>query len=365
MKKVGIITFHRAHNYGACLQAYALQNVLEERQYEVKIIDFRNKYIDKNFRPFAVRGGGLKTRIRSILVNLLFLKKNTQRYHAFETFFGKFYNLTMKVTEADFNEDFGGDFNACITGSDQVWNPNLAGGLLDAYTLNWGRKSLTRISYAASVGDISIVRNNKVQYQKKLHSLNSISVREHNLQIELQEILGRQVEVVLDPALLVGSNTWNKMAVNGPKQKYIFAYAIGDHENHRLIVNDISRKMGIPVVQVERRNKYDDILQNRYDAGPCEFLGLVRDSEIIIATSFHAIVFALIFHKKFWAVPPKDTGERIYSLLRMVGLENRCIINLDDCARINVEEEINFEEIDNILWRQREKSIEWLLNALK
>ena len=84
MKKIGIITFHSAHNYGAALQAFALQTALTEKQYDVKIIDFRNKYIDKNFKPFAMREGGLKTKIRSILINCLFWKKNLQRYNAFE-----------------------------------------------------------------------------------------------------------------------------------------------------------------------------------------------------------------------------------------------------------------------------------------
>lgn len=364
MKKIGIITFHSAHNYGAALQAFALQTALTEKQYDVKIIDFRNKYIDKNFKPFAMREGGLKTKIRSILINCLFWKKNLQRYNAFEEYFKKYYHCTRTVTNEDFNGDFGEGFDSCITGSDQVWNPNLAGGLLDAYTLNWGKKSLNRISYAASVGDISIVKVNKNQFVKKLGVLNHISVRENNLKSELQDILGRQVEVVVDPTLLLDSNIWEKMAVAGPKQKYVFAYAIGNHDNHRLIVNYVSRKMGLPVIQVERRNKYENVLQNRYNAGPNEFLGLLRDAEVVIATSFHATVFALIFHKQFWAVPPKDTGERIYGLLRMVGLENRCIVNPDECDKLDLHEKINFEKVDQIIKEQREKSIVWLQNAL-
>ena len=39
--KIGIITFHWATNYGAILQAYALQNYLIEFGHDVEIINYR------------------------------------------------------------------------------------------------------------------------------------------------------------------------------------------------------------------------------------------------------------------------------------------------------------------------------------
>lgn len=39
--KIGIINFHAAHNYGAMLQAYALQRTLEKENNEVEIIDLQ------------------------------------------------------------------------------------------------------------------------------------------------------------------------------------------------------------------------------------------------------------------------------------------------------------------------------------
>lgn len=40
MKKVGIITFHNAYNYGSALQATALQLFLEKKGYKVDILNF-------------------------------------------------------------------------------------------------------------------------------------------------------------------------------------------------------------------------------------------------------------------------------------------------------------------------------------
>ena len=45
-KKIGIVTFHRAYNYGALLQAYALQKKINEEN-DAYIIDYRNKNVEK------------------------------------------------------------------------------------------------------------------------------------------------------------------------------------------------------------------------------------------------------------------------------------------------------------------------------
>ena len=38
--KIGILTFHRAHNFGAFLQAFALKTFLEEKGHEVELVDY-------------------------------------------------------------------------------------------------------------------------------------------------------------------------------------------------------------------------------------------------------------------------------------------------------------------------------------
>ena len=43
---IKILTCHDVYNYGATLQAYALQTFLEKNGYEVKIIDYKPYYID-------------------------------------------------------------------------------------------------------------------------------------------------------------------------------------------------------------------------------------------------------------------------------------------------------------------------------
>lgn len=45
--KLGILTFHSAHNYGAVLQAYGLQEYLKQHGHDVYVIDYRPDYITR------------------------------------------------------------------------------------------------------------------------------------------------------------------------------------------------------------------------------------------------------------------------------------------------------------------------------
>ena len=45
--KVAIMTFHVAHNYGAMLQAYALQKAICKLGFDCEVLDYRFKYIDQ------------------------------------------------------------------------------------------------------------------------------------------------------------------------------------------------------------------------------------------------------------------------------------------------------------------------------
>ena len=40
--KIGILTYHACYNYGACLQAYALQQSIKRRYAECDIIDYQS-----------------------------------------------------------------------------------------------------------------------------------------------------------------------------------------------------------------------------------------------------------------------------------------------------------------------------------
>ena len=53
--KIGILTFHNAHNYGAVLQAYALKKKISQLGHNVEIVNYRNKIAKvQHYCTFAI-----------------------------------------------------------------------------------------------------------------------------------------------------------------------------------------------------------------------------------------------------------------------------------------------------------------------
>lgn len=366
-KKIGIITFHSAHNYGASLQCYALQETLKKKGYDTKIINYRNNKIDKNFKILTFNRTSFKQFIRSILVNIILIKKNIKRNRAFENFINNQLNLSKKYkTEEELKKDFP-DYDVYITGSDQVWSYNLLGELEDSYTLNFGNSKTKRISYAASVGNPESIIIHKEEFCEKLKNIDFLSVRENETKENLNKIMNRNIEVTLDPALLLDKNEWEEKIKNkeNEKEKYIFVYAIGEHPENLKIANYLSERTGLKIIHVEKRNKYNNILKNAYESGPFEFINYVKNAEYVVTTSFHATVFSVIFNKKLWTVPPLDTGCRITNLLKRLNMDNRVVYTLEEFKNKKYDEEIDYSNINKILKEERKKSIDWLINSIE
>ena len=98
--------------------------------------------------------------------------------------------------------------------------------------------------------------------------------------------------------------------------------------------------------------------------GPLKFLELIKNAEYVICTSFHATVFSIIFNKKFFIVPHKKTSSRITTLLNKFGLSDRIVYTLDEFSKQDYNKEINYENVNKKIEEEKEKSINWLKNAI-
>lgn len=365
MKKVGIITFHHAHNYGAVLQVYALQNQIEKLGYDVHVINYRNKNIAKPYKLIKLSKNPIKC-IGTIYESIKYYKKNKQRYEVFENFINEKLKLTKEFKNIKRLEKNCTDMDCYITGSDQVWNYEIVGELSDAYTLNFGNKKANRISYAASIGKSKIEDKYKKQFKEKITNINHISVREEAAKKELEKIINKPIEVVLDPTLLLTKNEWdNKLKEKEiPKEQYILAYVVKQNEEYKKIVNNLSTRTGLKVIHFEKETSYDNELESAYTKDPFEFINLIKNAKYIVATSFHATVFSIIYHKKFFIIPHINTGSRIINLLDKLDLKNRIFYNLEDFIKYDYNSEINYEQVDQKLEEERRKSLNWLRKAI-
>ena len=203
--KVGIITFHRAINYGAILQAYALKKKIDELGNVTKVIDYVNLKEEKACK--IINTNSLKSFIGSLL-KFRFKKRKDIKFVDFRK---KYLNLTPVVGTKGALKELNAQFNVFITGSDQVWNYNIIGGdmtyLLDF--ANEGKKN----SYAASFGVINIEEKYKRQYSDLLNSFTNIAVREDAGAKIIRELCHKEVPVVLDPTLLLDAFEWMRLTV--------------------------------------------------------------------------------------------------------------------------------------------------------
>lgn len=366
MKKIGIITFQRAHNYGAILQVYALQNILSEK-YNTEIIDYRNNEIENEYRILRRNKRSIKSLIKSIILSILYIGKNVKRYNKFNEFIKQNIKLTESYkTEKILKKNYPKK-DIYITGSDQVWNYDIAGKKIDAYTLNFGDENIKKISYAASIGKKELNQDNIEKYIKNISKLDFISVREKDAKIYLNKIINNPVDITLDPTLLLTGKEWEDLLLKdtNPYKGYILGYTVSNDMEYYKILNYLSNKTGKKIIHFDRNNrKIKNVLKNAYATGPIEFLQLIKNADYVIATSFHATVFSILFHKKFWIIPPKKTSSRMISLLEMLGIKNRIVESLEEFETKDYDEDISYNIIEDKLKLERENSINWLNNAI-
>ena len=366
MKNIGIITFHNAHNYGAVLQVYALEKFLEKR-YNVSVINYRNKNIEDAYKLLVIKTKHPIKIIKRVTSACINYRNNKKRYDIFNSFINNRLNLTKKIDSIEELQVLSQKFDCYIVGSDQIWNTNIVGELSDIYTLNFQNSSVRKISYAASIGKSTIEENYKEEFKNKISQIDYISVREENAKKELEKIIDKPITVVLDPTLLLVQNDWNQetQSMQAINEKYILAYVVQLDEEYIKIVNDLSEKTGLKVIHFGKRNPgYKNVLKSAYTEGPLEFINYIKNAEYVVATSFHATVFSIIFHKKFFVIPHKKNGSRITNLVDKLGIENRTFNTLEEFQGIDYNFETNWDSIEKKLEEERKKSLNWLENAI-
>ena len=179
----------------------------------------------------------------------------------------------------------------------------------------------------------------------------------------------KKIEVVLDPTLLLSANEWIELSKDYDRkfeEKYIVAYTMDNNDEYVKIANYLSEKTGYKIVYFDLRNiGFKNILANLYSYDPFEFINIIKNSEYVVTNSFHGTVFSVIFNKKLWVIPHLLKGTRMINLLEKIGLSNRIIRSLQEFKNVNYDESIDYDNVNNILKEERDKSINWLINSLK
>lgn len=348
-KKVGIITLIGNYNFGNRLQNYALQETIKNLGFEC--LTLKNQPYSNTKKYYFLRV------IKNSLTNILTSKKqNDERIKNFEEFDKQVNFYHKKITVFNLSKT---NFDYYVVGSDQVWNPYF-GGLREVDLLT-NIDPQKRISYSASFG-IDEIPDSKIKIlQSELKQFKSISVREVQGKQIIEKILGRNdVEVVLDPTMLISAEKWENISKK-PKQlttnKFILNYFLGNLSEQR--TNEIikfAKENNCEIINILDKNS------PFYNCGPAEFLYLEKNAFLICTDSFHSSVFAILFNRPFIVYDReeknlKNMKSRIDTLLETFDLQKQ---KYNGKLCLNCD----YNKANKILKKEKNKAIDFLKKAL-
>lgn len=370
--EIGIITFHRAINYGAVLQAYALEKFIKNGLCckNVEIIDYQKQAQKKAYKLFRPNNSLLS--IVQNLYTLLNINSLNAKYRKYRSFVEKYIDLSANSYDDTNTELLSQDstrYSYLISGSDQIWNVRMS-DFDESYFLAFNNNA-KKIAYAPSLGRLDFTPLEEEYFIRYLKTYNILSVREYQSSEYLKKFYSKEIPVLMDPVFLLSAKEWNEISIKpNVSEKYILFYSLGNVAGIRKFVKKLSRETGFKVVTILKslRDVFSGF-EKRFDAGPQDFLGLISNAEYVVTDSFHAVSFSLIYHRKFWAFSHTESaGERgswtrIPNLLNIAGLQNR-ILNASNCDSVNIYESIDFKKVDSNLVPHIEKSKSFLKKAL-
>lgn len=354
--KIGIMTFHYAHNYGAVLQAYALKKYLLELRHQCVIIDYRNKVIEEHYPTTVSFLIGKKDlcfpwRWKRTLNIILYRKRAQQMWKEQWNKFEEFIHLYL-LDEKDNGID--NSYDVLICGSDQVWGGKKGPttSLDDMYFLKISTRA-KKIAYGVS-NYIGVVEDEEKEYfADALKDFQLITTREKSFADSISKIINQKIETVVDPVFLLSKYEYMEF-IDYKKNNnagYILVYFLDEDNYLRKFADLLARKYKKKVIEVHYYLQFSGkIKRQQVNVGPKEFLGLLEKADFVVTNSFHGVAFSIIFEKQFYAFYKEDS--RKTQLLESFQLLDRHVYNYKEALQIK---EISYTNVRVIMREQQKK----------
>lgn len=370
---IAVLTW-KINNYGTALQAFALVKFINEcctincsllnysfPEKKLLVQVNRNNLIDYFHK--------IKNRIYIDLKEKKNKKYVLYYYKSIERQNQRFYNFYQSIPHDnvkvcfDNKLYFDNKYNRIIVGSDQVWSPKY---FCDTYFLDFIPKS-KRYSYAPSLGVSKLSNQEKMYLHEKVQDFQAVSVRERIGQKMLKELLAdKDVTCVVDPTLLFDEKEWDRLldVCDSKCEDYLLVYTLSTSKWYKSIIEKCKNTMNIKEVKYLTSN--DNLFfyhSNPFiitDAGPREFVQLVRNAKFVVTDSFHGLCFSIIYKKQFVCLDRfgnkrGEENSRIISLLESLELQDAF------CSRRNFSiKEINYFFVSSLLNSMVERSKNYL-----
>ena len=370
--KLRIVTFHRAYNYGAVLQCYALAETINSLGADCEVLDywpdvFREVYYMK------IKYTGVRSTVRAILnkanIYPMLNKRNNN--------FGKFIKEKIPITKLKYGslseiKCMSSDIDAYLTGSDQVWHNKWA-EFDPVYFLDFpDANTKKKYSYAASFGMNEVPSELRSEYKRRLEKFEKISVRENSGVKIVEDLINKKSECNCDPTLLLTKEYWRRLVKEYNDEPYILVYYTSRSKLLQDSAEKLSKKTGYKVICLPCTMD-TNVLSGKYDssrgfevaasAGPNEFLSLIANAKYVLTNTFHGTVFSIIFERKFMTqmiLSNQSKNMRVSELLEKLGIEGRELENGIEC----IEENVDWTCVCDKIYTLREDSLKYLKSII-
>ena len=322
--KLGIITFHRAVNYGAVLQTYALTKYLNGIGFETEVVDYRENRVDNEYKLFPQ-----KASVKRIIKDLLYFPIKNKKNKKFEEFRQSKIKMSKKIYNKENLKDSEKEYNYFITGSDQVFNYKLT-DFDKNYFLDFVKEDSKKLSYAASLGMDRIPEDKKEEYKRLLSKFFKISIREQQNKEMIENLINEKAEVNIDPTFLISKDEWQKLAQKPKEENYILIFVMQRNKSIFEFAEELSKETNCKIIYIA--NDYKRIVKGKYkyNLSPEEWLGYFEYAKYVITNSFHGLAFSILFEKDFYIElqkEPATANARMNNILQKFKLEDRKVEN--------------------------------------
>lgn len=333
--RIGIITLHRAFNYGAYLQAYALAKYIKSLGCEPHMIDV---------------GGysALKKRMRTLVSKSpRRLAFNFKKYRVFRDAWG---SLPPSGSLSE-------QYDAVIAGSDEIWSVNNVTFHSSPAFFGIGVNAKKKLSYAPSVGQSTSTDLFKHSYVVNgLRSLDSVSARDEATEAAVLDLTGKKPVRVLDPTFLVD---WlSEVSKPADSENTLLIYSYTFNEQKKAIAQEFARQKGLRIISPGFYNSWCDQIEA---VSPIEFLNSMRAAKYVLTDTFHGTIFSVILQKNFATF---SSGKmKLISLLKDLEIGDRDISDGRNIDQI-LSSKPDYRKVNSIIDSKRELSIAYLKHAL-
>ena len=382
-RKIGLVLAYKGTNYGALLQAFATQHIIESLGFKTEIIDFMSNrgfsicnFFQRGYLRYRIGKIGDKMRKTYVPNNINFIENQKERKEIANEFRKRKLHGIVKIEGLKNLRNHSKKYMGVIIGSDQKWFPGACFSSINS--LRFVPDGVRRISYATSLGVSEYPHYCWSSSRKMWLGIDCLSVREQQGAEIVKEICGPiNVSVVLDPTYLITKDEWCHLVppqiMN--EQKYVFGFFLGNNTESKLCARKFADANNLQLVSLfsnESFNDFDLTYADKLVSGvtPEGFVNWIRGAEYVFTDSFHGLAFSVINEKQFFVFYRKredvsqSRNSRIDNILKTLNLENRliCNNNIDwfSCKMDN----INYDEVKTILEQKRDESYDFLKKSL-